>query len=246
LYRSFDKIYKRLKMNVCITGSSRGLGKAFVENYLSRGAKVYGLGRSEVTDKRYRYTQVDISDFDALKKSLKSLLDGVDSLDLLVLNAGILGRIQDISLCTMDQLKKEMDVNMWANKVILDFILDKKIKVKQVIAISSGASVNGSLGWNGYSLSKAALNMLVKLYAAEMRETHLSAIAPGLVKTEMIDSILLGDHDVKRYQSVQSLRDSEKMGLVHSAERIAAKISSLLPRLLQEESGSFIDIRTMA
>jgi hypothetical protein len=34
--------------------------------------------------------------------------------------------------------------------------------------------------------------------------------------------------------------------LVHSAERIAAKISSLLPRLLQEESGSFIDIRTMA
>jgi NAD(P)-dependent dehydrogenase (short-subunit alcohol dehydrogenase family) len=135
---------------------------------------------------------------------------------------------------------------MWANKVILDFILDKKIKVKQVIAISSGASVNGSLGWNGYSLSKAALNMLVKLYAAEMRETHLSAIAPGLVKTEMIDSILLGDHDVKRYQSVQSLRDSEKMCLVHSAERIAAKISSLLPRLLQEESGSFIDIRTMA
>jgi len=232
-------------MNICITGSSRGLGKAFVENYLSKGAEVYGLGRSEVSDKRYRYTQVDIVDFDALHKSLVSLLDGVASLDLLILNAGILGRIQDVSLCTMEQLKKEMDVNMWANKIILDFIIDKKISVKQVIAISSGASVNGSLGWNGYSLSKAALNMLIKLYAAEMRETHLSAIAPGLVKTEMIDSILLGDHDVNRYTSVQSLRDSEKMGLILSAEQTALKILTLLPRLLQEESGSFIDIRTM-
>jgi len=233
-------------MNVCITGSSRGLGKAFVENCLEQGAKVYGLGRSEISDKRYRYAQVDIADFDALQKGLADLLDGVDKLGLLVLNAGILGRIQDISLCTMDQLKKEMDVNMWANKIILDFIIENRISVKQVIAISSGASVNGSLGWNGYSLSKAALNMLIKLYAAQMRETHLSAIAPGLVKTEMIDSILLGDHDTKHYTSVQSLRDSEKMGLILSAEQTAEKISSLLPRLLQEESGSFIDIRTMA
>lgn len=232
-------------MNVCITGSSRGLGKAFVQNYLSKGAKVYGLGRSEVLDKRYRYTQVDIADFNALQKGLENLLEGVCELELLVLNAGILGRIQDISLCAMDQLKTEMDVNMWANKIILDFIIDKKIKVKQVIAISSGASVNGSLGWNGYSLSKAALNMLIKLYAAEMRDTHLSAIAPGLVKTEMIDSILLGDHDVERYASVQSLRESEKMGLVLSAEQTVEKISSLLGRLLQEESGSFIDIRSM-
>lgn len=219
-------------MNVCITGSSRGLGEAFVHKYLDMGANVYGLGRSEVTDKRYRYASVDIADFDALKKGLDRLLDGVESLDLLVLNAGILGRIQDISLCTMDQLKKEMDVNMWANKIILDFIIEKKISVKQVIAISSGASVNGSLGWNGYSLSKAALNMLIKLYAAEMRETHLTALAPGLVKTEMIDSILLGDHDVNRYTSVQSLRESEKIGLVLSAEQTVEKISSLLPRLL--------------
>lgn len=233
-------------MNVYITGSSRGLGKALAEKCLEQGAKVYGLGRSEVTDKRYRYTRVDIADFDALKNGLESLLEGIENLDLLILNAGILGRIQDVSLCTMDQLKKEMDVNMWANKIILDFIISKKINVKQVIAISSGASVNGSLGWNGYSLSKAALNMLIKLYAAEMRDTHLSAIAPGLVKTEMIDSILLGDHDVKRYTSVQSLRDSEKMGLVLTAEQTAAKIVSLLPRLLYEESGSFIDIRTMA
>ena len=169
----------------------------------------------------------------------------VRCVDLIVLNAGVLGRIQDTSECEMSQLKKEMDINMWANKTILDFFIHNKIEVKQVIAISSGASVNGSLGWNGYSLSKAALNMLIKLYAAEMKQTHLLSLAPGLVKTDMIDSILDGDHDTVRYSSVQSLRDSEAQGLVYTPEVIVKKIQALIPQLLKQESGSFVDIRSL-
>jgi len=134
---------------------------------------------------------------------------------------------------------------MWANKTILDFFIDKKIEVKQVIAISSGASVNGSLGWNGYSLSKAALNMLIKLYAAEMKDTHLIALAPGLIKTEMLDSILQGDHDTERYSSVQSLRDSEQKGLVYSPASIVSKVMEVIPKLLKEPSGAFVDIRNL-
>ena len=232
-------------MNVFITGSSRGLGEAFVNHYLKDGAKVYGLGRSEQARSDYRYKQVDISDAKTLDKELLSLFEGVQNVDLIILNAGILGRIQDTSVCSMDELKRQMDINMWANKSILDFFIKNTIKVKQVIAISSGASVNGSLGWNGYSLSKAALNMLVKLYAAEMKTTHLTSLAPGLVKTDMLAGILQGDHDTQRYCSVQSLRDSEKKGLVYSPEIIAEKISKILPELLSKESGSFIDIRDL-
>jgi len=221
------------------------LGKAFVEHYLHDSSNVYGLGRSPITRPDYSYKQVDVSDEKALIKELSLLLEGVNSLDLIVLNAGILGRIQDISACKTEQLKKEMDINMWANKTILDFFIHNKIAVKQVIAISSGASVNGSLGWNGYSLSKAALNMLIKLYAAEMKQTHLISLAPGLIKTEMLDSILDGDHDTKRYTSVQSLRESEEKGLVYPPEVIVEKIVKVLPRLLKEESGSFIDVRAI-
>lgn len=232
-------------MNIFITGSSRGLGKAFVDYYQKEGAKVYGLGRSKLENTGYVYAQVDIADEKAVQEELLSMFKDVRCVDLIVLNAGVLGRIQDTSECEMSQLKKEMDINMWANKTILDFFIHNKIEVKQVIAISSGASVNGSLGWNGYSLSKAALNMLIKLYAAEMKLTHLLSLAPGLVKTDMIDSILDGDHDTVRYSSVQSLRDSEAQGLVYTPEVIVKKIQALIPQLLKQESGSFVDIRSL-
>ena len=232
-------------MNIFITGSSRGLGKAFVDYYLDKGSNVYGLGRSTLKGSDYNYKEVDLSDEQALKEELSLMFLGIKSVELIVLNAGILGRIQDTSECDMQQLKHEMDVNMWANKTILDFFIDKKIEVKQVIAISSGASVNGSLGWNGYSLSKAALNMLIKLYAAEMKDTHLIALAPGLIKTEMLDSILQGDHDTERYSSVQSLRDSEQKGLVYSPASIVSKVMEVIPKLLKEPSGAFVDIRNL-
>jgi len=232
-------------VNIFVTGSSRGLGEAFVNYYLKEEAKVYGLGRSSKNRDDYTYAEVDISNEQSLNRALASLFEGVQSLDLIVLNAGILGRIQDTSECELSQLKKEMDINMWANKTILDFFIKNKIKVKQVIAISSGASVNGSLGWNGYSLSKAALNMLIKLYAAEMKDTHLTSLAPGLVKTNMLDSIIEGDHDTLKYTSVQSLRDSDEKGFVYLPEVIVHKIIERMPVLLKSESGSFLDIRNL-
>ena len=44
-------------------------------------------------------------------------------------------------------------------------------------------------GWNGYALSKAALNMMMKLYAAERPGTDFSALAPGLVDTAMQEAM---------------------------------------------------------
>lgn len=231
-------------MSLFITGASRGLGKAFVDHYLQKGKDVYALGQSQ-QKVAYAYEAVDIADAKASEDALKTLLDGVNHLDMMVLNAGILGRIQDISSCELARLKHEMDVNMWSNKVILDYVIQQGITVKQVIAISSGASVNGSLGWNGYSLSKAALNMLMKLYASEMKQTHLCALAPGLVKTDMLRGILEGEHDTQKYTSVQSLRDSDAAGQVYSPDVVVQSIFDKMPQILQCESGSFVDIRNL-
>ncbi len=232
-------------MNVFITGSSKGLGRAFSEHFLEEHANVYGLGRTLSTGAMHDYLQVDIADTAALEKALQDVMGGIDVFDLVILNAGTLGRIQDMSQCSLEQLKSEMDVNMWANKTILDFFIHNDIAVKQVIAISSGASVNGSLGWNGYSLSKAALNMLIKLYATEMKETHLCALAPGLVKTEMLEGILYGDHDTTRYTSVQTLRESDEAGMVLSPKATVARVMAVMPKVLKSESGAFLDVRTL-
>jgi NAD(P)-dependent dehydrogenase (short-subunit alcohol dehydrogenase family) len=62
-------------------------------------------------------------------------------------------------------LKQVMEVNLWANKAIMDWLHGWGRPIDQILMISSGAAVLGNKGWNGYALSKAALNMLARLYA---------------------------------------------------------------------------------
>lgn len=176
---------------------------------------------------------------------MRELCEGVARFDVVFLNAGTLGRIQDTSATSLAEMKAQMDVNVWANKVILDFLIDQNVTAVQLIAISSGASISGNLGWNGYSLSKAALNMLVKLYAHEMHETHLCALAPGLVGTPMLRSILDGDQDTVHYPTVSTLRQSERQGLVQEPAACAARIHDILPTILDHPSGEYIDIRKL-
>lgn len=233
-------------MNVLITGSSSGLGYALTEHYLEKGDDVYGLSRRTPDNHgRYRFASCDVADFGALEKTLQTLLAGVSKLDIVFLNAGALGRIQDMSRCSMEALKAQMDTNLWANKVILDFLIEKGMDAEQVIAISSGASQSGSLGWNGYSLSKAALNMMMKLYANEMPRTHLCALAPGLIETPMLGSILYGDHDTERYTTVERLRQSKEEGGVQSPSECAERLDESLATLRSYPSGAFVDIRTL-
>jgi benzil reductase ((S)-benzoin forming) len=233
-------------MNVMITGSSSGLGYALAEHYLAAGAELYGLSRSVPDNaEAYRFEPCDFSDLGAIETALETLLQGCDGLDLLILNAGTLGRVQDMSACTMEELKKQMDVNLWANKVILDYLIRSGIAVDQLIAISSGASQSGALGWNGYSLSKAALNMLVKLYAHEMSDTHCCALAPGLIETPMLGSILYGDHDTRRYTTVERLRRSKEEGLVMTPSACAARIDEVRGALREQSSGAYVDIREL-
>ena len=90
----------------------------------------------------------------------------------------MLGSLGDMSEAQLDDLKRVMDVNVWSNKTVLDALFARAFPVKQVVTISSGAAVNGNRGWRGYSISKAALNMLTRLYAAENPDTHFCARWP--------------------------------------------------------------------
>ena len=137
-------------------------------------------------------------------------------------------------------MNEMMDINVWANKIILDVLIDLKMDIKEVIAISSGASVNGNRGWHGYSISKAALNMLIKLYSREMENTHLIALAPGLILTPMLEKFVLSA-DENKFPSVKRIKSSPKM----TPEEAARKIDEVRPKLLELESGSYVDLRKL-
>ena len=86
----------------------------------------------------------------------------------MLLNAGVLGEIKDLSDTTLAEIAAVMDVNVWANKVIYDTLRELDTRIQQLVAISSGAAFNGSGGWGAYSMSKSALNLMFRVYAHEI------------------------------------------------------------------------------
>ncbi len=228
---------------IFITGTNSGIGKALVEYYLQNGAQVYGIGkksRPTIEHKRFSYFRVDLEALETIAPNLLYFLKDISHIDIAVLNAGILGEIKDMTDTYIYEIEKVMKVNVWANKVIIDTLCKLNVEIEQIVGISSGAAVNASRGWGGYSLSKSALNMLLRLYSREMPNTHITALAPGVVDTPMVRHIT-EEVDAEKYPSAKRLKN----GPIQNTKDAAYRLAKVFEKIKMYESGSFLDIRNI-
>lgn len=234
--------------SVFITGNSSGLGHGFTRHYLAQGDSVYGMSRRGCNDLQgdLHDARCDLSDLEGIGGALGNLLQGVQQLDLVILNAGVLGEIKDMQQTDLKEIRRIMDINVWSNKVILDWLLEHNVEIDQMVFISSGAAVNGNRGWGAYALSKASLNMLTALYAHEFPRTHLCALAPGLVDTAMQDYLCNEEAvDEIHFPTIVNLRSARGTENMPGPDEAATKMAAIFPGLKQHPSGSFLDIRTL-
>ncbi len=231
-----------------ITGVSSGLGHALARKALEDGHTVYGISRRHSEDLQqfpsFHFHHCDISRLNRITLPLMEFLSDAQKFDLVILNAGVLGAVRDMRESDIESLRAVMDVNVWANKVILDTLLAMHVKIDQVIAVSSGAAVSGARGWGGYGISKAALNMLIKLYAAEVPSVHFTALAPGLIRTAMQEYINTVP-DPMVYPVVQRLRDARGTESMPEPEKAAELFFKAAEKCRLLESGSYADIRNL-
>lgn len=231
---------------VFITGVSSGIGLGLAGRLIERGSVVAGVSRREtVLDdaERFHFRALDVTCSDDVHRVVGELAEEAGPFDVAILNAGILGEIQDIREASIAAMKATMDVNVWANKTLIDALAALETPPQQIVAISSGASVNGSRGWNGYAISKAALNMLVKQYAAELPNIHFTALAPGLVDTAMQDVLcsLDGGGQFPSLDAIQAKRHTPQMP---TGDAVAARLIEAMERLPElVASGDYVDIR---
>ncbi len=226
--------------NILITGCSSGLGLALTKLYLEKGFKVFGISRQkpDIKNDNFVFKSCDLSNTSDIKNNLTSLITDAKNFYVVYLNAGMLGKIKEITKLELADLKATMDLNVYANKELLDIL--STITVDNIIAISSGAAVNGSKGWGPYSLSKASLNMLINLYSKEMTQTKLLCVAPGVIKTPMTDYIRYEVDDTV-YTSAKVLKE----GNIQSTTTAAIRLDEVVSRINEFDSGSFIDIRNI-
>lgn len=184
---------------VLLIGASRGLGLAIAAEYLRRGADVTATIRSSGAEAledaargaagHLEIEHVDTAD-DEQVAALARRLDG-RTFDLLLVVAGI---THDIALTAAtiepDEFARVMVTNALAPIRLLD-ALDGVVAADGTVAVMSSGqgsvSRNTGGGWELYRASKAALNQLMRSYAA--RQPHpdrtLLLLAPGWVRTDM-------------------------------------------------------------
>lgn len=239
---------KQMTRTVFITGVSSGIGLGLAQACLQHGFEVYGISRREppklADHPSFHFKPLDLEKFDQIEIGMRDLLRPIESLHLVILNAGILGKLADLRDTPLAQMQHVMKLNVWANKIIIDALYTLRIPVQQVVAISSGAATSPHRGWNAYCISKASLNMLTALYAAERPETHFSAIAPGVVDTPMQDLIARMPQD-NRFPTLESLRQAKGTPLMPSAREAADRLMEGFEKAVKYPSGSFLDLNTL-
>ncbi len=194
-----------------ITGASSEIGSAVAKRFIKEGAYIILVSRS-VDNLRPLYSeiekfegfkegsvkliQLDLLDFENVKilanmmESLKLSESGV--LDILVACIGILGKLSPVHDCELEELQNVMNTNFIANWYLLknlDPVL-KKSNSGRIVFMTSEVTLSPSSYpyWVPYAASKAALEIMVKIYASETKHTKLcvNAVYPeGPVDSEM-------------------------------------------------------------
>ena len=227
------------KKNIIITGNTSGIGFNLNE-LLKNKNNIIGISKSNSKIQNNLQIKVNFKNLDILKKIiLKTKIP--EKIDYLILNAGILGKIDKINNISTNEFLDILKINFLSNKILIDILIKKKIKLKNVVALSSGAAKSGKDGWALYCASKAAFYQLINVYALEQKKIKFINLSPGLARTKMQDEISqVKNKDIK---SVKKFQQLYRMNKILSPKIIAKKIIFFLDNIKKFKSGSFIDLR---
>jgi NAD(P)-dependent dehydrogenase (short-subunit alcohol dehydrogenase family) len=194
-----------------VTGASRGIGRVIALELARAGAHVIALARTqgalEELDDQIRaeggaatLVPCDLKDFDSLDRLGAAIFERWGRLDVFVGNAGVLGPMTPLAHVEPSQWDEVIAVNVTANwRLIrsLDYLL-RAAEAGRAIFIVSGAGHAAQMKpyWGPYAISKAALEAMVRTYAAETQNissVKVMAVNPGPLRTRMRAQAMPGE-----------------------------------------------------
>lgn len=184
-----------------VTGASRGIGRAVALRYAREGAQVIAFARTtgalEELDDAVRAAgglplvliNESLTDFDKIDQTGAALYQRFGKLDILVGNAAMLGQLSPLGHYTPKMWTDVFNLNVHANWRLIR-AMDPLLRLSdagRAIFVTSGVARRPAMYWGPYAASKAALEQMVKVYAAEVAHTPVKAniVDPGRVRTKM-------------------------------------------------------------
>lgn len=206
-----------------VTGASRGLGRAAAIALAKQGAHIIATARTqgglEELDDEIKtagstatLVPMDMMDFPAIDRLGAAIFERWKKLDILIGNAGLLGKLTPVPHIDPKSWDDVMAVNVTANYRLIRSC-DPLLRLAphgRAIFVTSGLAHKCFPYWGTYSISKAALEAMVKTYAGEMATTNVRAncFSPGATRTKMRATAMPGEDPMS----------------IPSAEEVAAQI----------------------
>jgi NAD(P)-dependent dehydrogenase (short-subunit alcohol dehydrogenase family) len=182
-----------------VTGASRGLGLALARALDERGWRLIvdargGDALAEATAGLSGVTAIagDVAD----PEHRRALVDAAgDRVDLVVNNASLLGPSPQPELAEypLDTLREVYEANVLAPLALVQLALPRMGEGAAIIDITSDAGVEPYEGWGGYGSSKAALEQLTAILAAEHPALRIYWVDPGDMRTQMHQDAFPGE-----------------------------------------------------
>jgi NAD(P)-dependent dehydrogenase (short-subunit alcohol dehydrogenase family) len=182
-----------------VTGASRGLGLALARALSDRGWRLI------VDARRARELEAATADLDgvvaiagdvAVPDHRLALVEAAGArIDLVVNNASLLGPSPQPALADypLSELSRVYEVNVFAPLALVQLALPRLTPGAAILDITSDAAVEPYEGWGGYGSSKAALEQLTAILAAEHPELRVYTVDPGDMRTKMHQDAFPGE-----------------------------------------------------
>jgi NAD(P)-dependent dehydrogenase (short-subunit alcohol dehydrogenase family) len=184
-----------------VAGASRGIGAATAEALANAGAHVILVARTAkalegVEDRIHAaggtatIAPLDLTDGDSISKLATAVAERWGRLDLLMLNAAMLGSLTPVEHIDAKEYSRILSINLLAPQALLaafDPLLKRSDK-GEVIGVTSSVGREPRAFWGAYGSSKAALETLLAAYADETAYTgklRVTILDPGATRTRM-------------------------------------------------------------
>lgn len=191
-----------------VTGASRGIGFALARKLAEAGAHVVATARTvgglEELDDAIRagggsatLVPLDLKDVAGIDRLGAALNERYGRLDVLVGNAGVLGPTSPLGHVEPKAWDEALAVNVTANWRLIRSVdpLLQRSQAGRAVFVTSGAASNARAYRGPYSVSKAALDVLVRTYSAETASTpvRVNLFNPGPTRTRMRAAFMPGE-----------------------------------------------------
>jgi len=184
-----------------VTGASRGIGAATAEALAAAGAHVILVARTgsaleEIEERIHEaggsatIAPLDLTDGESIGKLAVAVAERWKKLDVLVLNAAMLGALTPVQDIDPKEYSRLLSLNLLANQALIAAFdpLLKQAEKADVIALTSSVGAEPRAFWGAYGSSKAALETLLGAYADETGYTgrlKVHIVDPGATRTRM-------------------------------------------------------------